>query len=92
MFKLVLCLVCFLLQVKYAPKVSVSVIGGAQAGGRIPEGAEVMLSCRSDANPSEVTYRWYINDQLVVGDYTTEMVRESLRNGWRDNFQTHLHR
>lgn len=61
-------------QVKYAPKVSVSVIGGALAGGRIPEGAEVRLSCRSDANPSDVTYRWYINEELVVGDYTTEMV------------------
>lgn len=61
-------------QVKYAPKVSVSVIGGALAGGRIPEGAEVIFSCRSDANPSEVTYRWYINEELVVGDHTTEMV------------------
>lgn len=61
-------------QVKYAPKVSVSVIGGALAGGRIPEGAEVRLSCHSDANPSDVTYRWYVNEELVVGDYTTEMV------------------
>lgn len=51
-----------------------SVIGGALAGGRIPEGAEVRLSCRADANPSEVTYRWYINDDLQVGDFTTEMV------------------
>lgn len=59
---------------KYAPKVSVSVIGGALAGGRIPEGAEVRLSCRADANPNELTYRWYINDELVIGDYTTEMV------------------
>lgn len=63
-----------LAQVKYAPKVSVSVIGGAMAGGRIPEGAEVRLACRSDANPSDVTYRWYINEEAVVGDYTTEMV------------------
>lgn len=53
---------------------SVSVIGGALAGGRIPEGAEVIFSCRSDANPSEVTYRWYINEELVIGDHTTEMV------------------
>lgn len=61
---------------KYAPKVSVSVIGGALAGGRIPEGAEVRLSCRADANPNELTYRWYINDELVIGDYTTEMVSQ----------------
>lgn len=63
---------------KYAPKVSVSVIGGALAGGRIPEGAEVRLSCRADANPNELTYRWYINDELVIGDYTTEMVSRSI--------------
>lgn len=63
-----------LLQVKYAPKVSVSVIGGALAGGRIAEGSEVRLSCRADANPTDVTYRWYINEELVSGDFTTELV------------------
>lgn len=62
------------LEVKYAPKIKVNVIGGALAGGRIPEGAEVRLSCRADANPNELTYRWYINDKPTVGDYTTEMV------------------
>uniref|UniRef100_A0A182M1Q9 Ig-like domain-containing protein n=1 Tax=Anopheles culicifacies TaxID=139723 RepID=A0A182M1Q9_9DIPT len=62
------------LEVKYAPKVSVSVIGGALSGGRIPEGAEVRLSCRADANPSEVTYKWYKADEPILGDYTTEMV------------------
>jgi hypothetical protein len=60
--------------VKYAPKVSVSVIGGALAGGRILEGAEVRLSCRADANPDDLKYHWYINDEVVIGDYTTEMV------------------
>jgi hypothetical protein len=54
--------------------VSVSVIGGALAGGRILEGAEVRLSCRADANPDDLKYHWYINDEVVVGDYTTEMV------------------
>ena len=64
----------FNLKVKYAPKVSVSVIGGALAGGRIPEGAEVRLSCRADAHPNNLTYYWYINDELSIGDFTTEMV------------------
>lgn len=64
------------LEVKYAPKVQVKVIGGALAGGRIPEGAEIRLSCRADANPGELTFRWSINDRPVVGDYTTEMVRD----------------
>ncbi|XP_063704901.1 irregular chiasm C-roughest protein [Culicoides brevitarsis] len=62
------------LEVKYAPKVQVKVIGGALAGGRIPEGAEIRLSCRADANPGDLTYRWSINERPVVGDYTTEMI------------------
>lgn len=63
------------LEVKYAPKVTVKVVGGlAASGGRLLEGADVKLACGSDANPSEVTYRWYVNEELVVGDYTTEMV------------------
>lgn len=70
-----------LLEVKYAPKVTVSVVGGALAGGRIPEGAEVILSCQADANPPEVTYRWFINDELMAGDYTTKMVSGTHRRG-----------
>lgn len=69
----------FLLQVKYAPKVSISVIGESTlTGGRIPEGSDVRFLCRADANPPNVTYRWYINEELVAGDYTTEMVSLSL--------------
>uniref|UniRef100_A0A182R0F3 Ig-like domain-containing protein n=1 Tax=Anopheles farauti TaxID=69004 RepID=A0A182R0F3_9DIPT len=72
------------LEVKYAPKVSVSVVGGALAGGRIQEGAEVRLSCRADANPSEVTYRWYKGDEPIVGDYTTEMVIHNVTKEYHD--------
>ena len=72
------------LEVKYAPKVSVSVIGGALSGGRIPEGAEVRLSCRADANPHELTYKWFINDELVVGDYTTEMIIHNISKKFHD--------
>lgn len=69
------------LEVKYAPKVTVTVVAGttpaagsSSGGARLLEGADVTLACGSDANPSEVTYRWYVNEELVVGDYTTEMV------------------
>uniref|UniRef100_W8BE24 Irregular chiasm C-roughest protein n=1 Tax=Ceratitis capitata TaxID=7213 RepID=W8BE24_CERCA len=63
-----------LIEVKYAPKVVVSVISGALAGGRILEGSEVILSCKADANPAPQSYRWFINDELVTGDYTTKMI------------------
>lgn len=64
------------LEVKYAPKVRIGVAGGTLAGGRIAEGSEVRLSCRADANPDDLTYRWYINNEPAIGDYRTEMVRE----------------
>lgn len=60
---------------KFAPKVSVAVIGiDTFPGGRIPEGSEVQFSCKAEANPPELTYKWFINDEPVVGDYTTLMV------------------
>lgn len=64
------------LEVKYAPKVEVKVVGDSLVDGRIPEGAEVRLSCITDAYPKEVEYKWYINDEEVVGDYNTFMVRK----------------
>lgn len=73
-----------LLEVKYAPKVTVSVVGGALAGGRIPEGAEVILSCQADANPPVQSYRWFINDELVTGDYTTKMVIHNVSRQYHD--------
>ncbi|XP_058063827.1 irregular chiasm C-roughest protein-like [Anopheles bellator] len=73
------------LEVKYAPKVSVSVVGGALAGGRILEGAEVRLSCHADANPSDATYRWYRGDELIAGDYTTEMIIHNISKEYHDD-------
>jgi hypothetical protein len=43
--------VSLLMEVKYAPKVTVTV----------------------DANPPNVVYKWYINDEIAYGDYTTEL-------------------
>ncbi|KAG8331115.1 irregular chiasm C-roughest protein isoform X4 [Homalodisca vitripennis] len=63
------------LEVKYAPKVTVSVVG---SGSRLVEGQDVRLSCSADANPPDVTYRWFINDQLVSGDPTTELVLSNI--------------
>uniref|UniRef100_A0A182NVG0 Ig-like domain-containing protein n=1 Tax=Anopheles dirus TaxID=7168 RepID=A0A182NVG0_9DIPT len=62
------------LEVKYAPKVSIAVIGGALNGGRILEGTEVRLSCRADANPLELTYRWYVGEELSEGNHAAELL------------------
>lgn len=74
-----------LFQVKYAPKVTVSIISGASPNGRIPEGADVRLGCKADANPPDVTYRWFINDEQVIGDYTTEMIMHNITRKYHDS-------
>ncbi|EAA06355.4 AGAP000217-PA [Anopheles gambiae str. PEST] len=62
------------LEVKYAPKVKIAVIGGALNGGRILEGTEVRLSCRADANPPDVTYRWFVGEELSDGSHASELL------------------
>uniref|UniRef100_A0A8D9EC13 Irregular chiasm C-roughest protein n=1 Tax=Cacopsylla melanoneura TaxID=428564 RepID=A0A8D9EC13_9HEMI len=49
------------LLVRYAPKVQVSVIGS----NRLVEGTDVRLYCKAEANPSQMKYRWFVNDQPV---------------------------
>lgn len=70
------------LEVKYAPKVTVSVVGSSN---RLVEGSDVRLSCSADANPQDVTYRWYINDQLVGGEPTTELILTNISRKQHDS-------
>ncbi|XP_067007432.1 irregular chiasm C-roughest protein isoform X2 [Anabrus simplex] len=67
------------LEVKYAPKVALSV-----SSGRLTEGSEVRLVCKADANPLDLTYRWFINEELVAGDYTTELVIPNVTRRYHD--------
>ncbi|ALC48822.1 rst [Drosophila busckii] len=84
-------------EVKYAPKVKVNVIGTTAHGGamtasgagggnvqRIVEHALVRLECRADANPADVRYRWYINDEPIIGGQKTEMVIRNVTRKFHD--------
>ncbi|XP_017154782.1 irregular chiasm C-roughest protein [Drosophila miranda] len=78
-------------EVKYAPKVKVNVLGGGPTGGssmgthqRIVEHAQVRLECRADANPSDVRYRWYINDEPIIGGQKTEMIIRNVTRKFHD--------
>lgn len=53
-------------QVKYAPKVVITIVEGALDTGRIPIDNSIRLRCNADANPSELTYQWYINDEMII--------------------------
>ncbi|KAH8238537.1 hypothetical protein KR032_008933 [Drosophila birchii] len=88
-------------EVKYAPKVKVNVMGtlpGAAntaglgggnpsslgASSRIVEHSQVRLECRADANPSDVRYRWFINDEPIIGGQKTEMVIRNVTRKFHD--------
>jgi hypothetical protein len=72
------------LEVKYAPKVTLSIVSGLGPSGRLSEGADVRLACKAHANPLDLTYRWYINDELVPGDYTTELMIPNITRKYHD--------
>ncbi|CAB3246997.1 unnamed protein product [Arctia plantaginis] len=61
------------IEVKYAPKVKVTISSGMNKG-KIRENSELRLRCDVDANPKAQKYLWYINSNPVVGDYTDEMI------------------
>ncbi|XP_022828505.1 irregular chiasm C-roughest protein-like isoform X2 [Spodoptera litura] len=61
------------IEVKYIPKVNISISSGANRG-KIPEGSELRVRCDVDANPPAQFYRWYINNNPVIGDYADEMI------------------
>lgn len=72
------------LEVKYAPKVALTVVGGAGPSGRLSEGTDVRLACKADANPLDLTYRWFMNEELMGGDYTTELVIHNVTRKYHD--------
>ncbi|XP_045507832.1 irregular chiasm C-roughest protein-like isoform X1 [Colias croceus] len=61
------------IEVKYAPKINVSIISGA-INNKVPEGTEARFRCSVDANPIAQVYRWFINNNPVIGDYADEMI------------------
>ncbi|XP_052872055.1 irregular chiasm C-roughest protein-like [Anopheles cruzii] len=62
------------LEVKYAPKVRIAVIGGALNGGRLTEGTEVRLSCQADANPPDLSFRWFVDDELAESGNASDLI------------------
>ncbi|KAM3968931.1 irregular chiasm C-roughest protein-like [Aphomia sociella] len=58
------------IEVKYPPKVKMFL--KSAVNGRFPEGNDVIIACEGEANPPNVTYKWYINDKFVAAN-TTEL-------------------
>ncbi|KAF9799007.1 hypothetical protein SFRURICE_011646, partial [Spodoptera frugiperda] len=69
------------IEVKYAPKVKMYIKSGAN--GKIPEGDDVVIACKADANPSNLTYKWFLNEKLIEGN-TTELKIYNITRKYHD--------
>ncbi|XP_050530671.1 irregular chiasm C-roughest protein [Daktulosphaira vitifoliae] len=58
------------LHIKYAPKVTMTI---GSPGKDLIESSDVQFLCMAKANPPEITYRWFVNDQVVSGETTPEL-------------------
>ncbi|CAH0403755.1 unnamed protein product [Chilo suppressalis] len=68
-------------EVKYAPKVKIYIKSAVK--GRIPENQDVVIVCKADANPTNLTFKWFLNDAPVVGN-TTELKIHNITRKYHD--------
>ncbi|KAL4707087.1 hypothetical protein ACJJTC_011413 [Scirpophaga incertulas] len=69
------------IEVKYAPKVKLFIKSGVN--GKIPEGVDVVIVCKADANPTNLTFKWYMNEEQIVGN-TTELKIYNISRTYND--------
>ncbi|KAG6465138.1 hypothetical protein O3G_MSEX014955, partial [Manduca sexta] len=67
--------------VKYAPKVKIYI--KSKVNGKIPEGEDVVIACRADANPTNLTFKWSVNDEIINGN-TTELKIYNITRKYHD--------
>ncbi|XP_075987814.1 irregular chiasm C-roughest protein-like [Anticarsia gemmatalis] len=65
------------LQVQYAPKVRMFVKSGVLKG-TIQEGDTVVIGCQASANPNNLTYKWYVNNDHIAGDIHNELILSNI--------------
>ncbi|XP_050679568.1 irregular chiasm C-roughest protein-like [Leptidea sinapis] len=61
------------LKVQFAPRVRIAVKSSSSVG-RIQEGDTVTLNCQAAANPSNMTFIWYVNSERMVDAKSHEMI------------------
>lgn len=57
------------MEVKYPPEITMTV-----ESDKVSEFDHVRFHCEAIANPSDIVYKWYRNDELIAGDQTTELL------------------
>ncbi|XP_045540671.1 irregular chiasm C-roughest protein [Papilio machaon] len=61
------------LQVQYAPRVRIFVKTSLK-NNRIQEGDTLILGCQATANPNNLTYKWFVNNDQIIGNVNNEIV------------------
>lgn len=67
------------IEVKYAPKVTVKILSPV-----IREFDNVRVSCRAEANPPDMLYRWILNDQVLPGDHGPTLLLPNVTRKYHD--------
>ncbi|XP_031765183.2 irregular chiasm C-roughest protein-like [Galleria mellonella] len=70
------------IEVKYPPRVKMSL--KSAVNGRFPEGKDVVIACKGDANPTNLTYKWYMNDKLIAAN-STELRIHNITRQYHDH-------
>lgn len=65
----------------------ISIVEGALDTGRIPIDNAIRMRCIVDAHPNDVTYQWYMNDEMLIGATFSDLVTifDSLSFNFSDN-------
>ncbi|XP_052747765.1 irregular chiasm C-roughest protein-like [Galleria mellonella] len=71
------------LQVQYAPKVRMFIKSG-NIKGQIQEGDTLIMGCQGSANPTNLTYKWYINNNQIVGTVNNELILKNISRKYND--------
>ncbi|CAH2061857.1 unnamed protein product, partial [Iphiclides podalirius] len=61
------------LQVQYAPRVKIFIKSGGK-NRMIQEGDKLILGCQATANPNNLTYKWFVNSDQIIGNLNNEIV------------------
>ncbi|XP_068624517.1 irregular chiasm C-roughest protein-like [Battus philenor] len=71
------------LQVQYAPRVRIFVKSGIK-NSRIQEGDTLVLGCQATANPNNLTYKWFVNSDQIIGNVNNEIVLSNVSRRYNE--------
>ncbi|CAK1549214.1 unnamed protein product [Leptosia nina] len=69
------------IKVQYAPRVKIYVKPGSTSG-KMHEGDAVVFGCQASANPNNLSFKWYVNSEHVIGTYGNELIISNITRSY----------